>query len=230
MTDRLTELRDTIDRLDSEILDLIRQRMKLSASIIAAKNGSTPYRPGREAAVVQRLVDRAPDLAAPAVQNIWRQIMTASTSQQDSGLTIAVHRDAQAAASWHFGGLVQIVICDDLDAMRGALDGKATLAVVPETMSDGLATWMLEDTSAHIMSRTPLFGSEIPPAYIIGGVPADSAPHEMTVIARLQRQGAAKARLEIHPGRIENLADIDADTDANASRIAGIIATDGKTD
>ena len=42
MTDRLTELRDTIDRLDDEILALIQRRMKLSADIIAAKTAQLP--------------------------------------------------------------------------------------------------------------------------------------------------------------------------------------------
>lgn len=223
MTDRLTELRDTIDRLDDEILALIRRRMKLSADIIAAKNGSVPYRPGREAMVVQRLADQAPDMAPAVVQNIWRQIMTASTAQQDAALTIAVHVEAQAAASWHFGGLVRILICEDMVAMRDALAGPATLAVVPVSRENDLASWMLTDESAHIMSRTPLSGEGIPVAFFVGQVPADPAPHEVTVVAR--KDGDA-ATLEFRSGRVDTLPDADTGT----CRIAGIIATGGDTD
>ena len=223
MTDRLTELRDTIDRLDDEILALIRRRMKLSADIIAAKNGAVAYRPGREAKVVQRLVDQTPEMSPLVIQNIWRQIMTASTAQQDSSLTIAVLKNAEAVASWHFGGLVRLLVCDDMVAMRAALDGKATLAFVPVSQADKLASWMLADSGAHIMSRTPLFGEGVPAAFIIGKVPADPAAHEVTILAR--KDGDA-AKLEIRPGRLEVLPDEDDGT----CRIAGVIATGGDTD
>ena len=223
MTDRLTELRDTIDRLDDEILALIRRRMKLSADIIAAKNGTVAYRPGREAMVVQRLVDQTPDMSAAVIQNIWRQIMTASTAQQDSSLTIAILKDSAAAASWHFGGLVRLLVCDDMGSLRAALEGVATLAVVPVSQADNLASWMLTDNGAHVMSRTPLSGEGIPAAFIIGRVPADPAPHEATIVARKNGDAAV---LETRPGRLETLPDEEVET----CRIAGVIATGGDTD
>ena len=55
MSDKLHELRDAIDRIDAEILQLIRHRMILSDEIIEAKNGEAAFRPGREAALVRRL-------------------------------------------------------------------------------------------------------------------------------------------------------------------------------
>ena len=47
MTDKLSELRQTINQLDDEILALVRRRMLLAADVIAAKNGGAAYRPGR---------------------------------------------------------------------------------------------------------------------------------------------------------------------------------------
>ena len=40
MTDKLTDLRRTINQLDDQILDLISRRMTLASDIIAAKQGA----------------------------------------------------------------------------------------------------------------------------------------------------------------------------------------------
>ncbi len=128
MTDKLSELRQTINQLDDEILALVRRRMVLAADVIAAKNGGAAYRPGREAEVMARLVASAPDLPAGLVVNLWRQLMTASTALQSDSMTIAVHRDAMAVAGWHFGGFFTTIGCDDLASVRQAMaDGADTL-------------------------------------------------------------------------------------------------------
>ena len=56
MIEDLSQLRESIDVLDSEILHALAQRMKLSDRVIAAKNGVAAFRPGREAALVRQLV------------------------------------------------------------------------------------------------------------------------------------------------------------------------------
>ena len=42
MTDKLTDLRRTINQLDDQILDLINRRMTLAGDIIAVKQGAAP--------------------------------------------------------------------------------------------------------------------------------------------------------------------------------------------
>ena len=41
MTDKLSELRQTINQLDDEILALVQRRMILAGDVIAAKNGGS---------------------------------------------------------------------------------------------------------------------------------------------------------------------------------------------
>ena len=84
MTDKLTDLRRTINQLDDQILDLIDRRMTLAGDIIAAKQGRAAFRPGREAQVIERLAAAAPNLPRQLVTNVWRQLMTASTVLQDA--------------------------------------------------------------------------------------------------------------------------------------------------
>ena len=218
MTDHLTELRRTINQLDNEILALVRRRMTLAADIIAAKQGNGAYRPGREAAVIERLAAAAPDLPRQLVANVWRQLMTASTALQDASLEVAVHHRAMAVAGWHFGGLVTIRECADLDAVRSRLDAGVGLALVPETCEEDLADWLLVDNRHHVIASTPPYrSSALPPTWMIGRHPADPVDRELTLIAR---RAADRVVIDRKTGRLEApIAGISAD-----HRIIGVIA------
>lgn len=218
MTDHLNDLRATINRLDDEILALVRRRMTLASDIIAAKQGHAAYRPGREAAVIERLAAAAPDLPRQLVANVWRQLMTASTALQDNSLEVAVHHQAMAVAGWHFGGLVTIRECADLDAVRLRLDAGVGLALVPESCEAEVAGWLLTDTEFHLIASTPPFRSDaLPPTWMIGRQPADAVEREMTLIARRGDDGMVIDRMA---GRL----DAPADSIAGEHRVVGVIA------
>ena len=218
MTDHLNDLRATINRLDDEILALVRRRMTLAGDIIAAKQGHAAYRPGREAAVIERLAAAAPDLPRQLVANVWRQLMTASTTLQDNSLEVAVHHQAMAVAGWHFGGLVTIRECADLDAVRSRLDAGVGLALVPESCEAEVAGWLLTDTEFHLIASTPPFRSDaLPPTWMIGRQPADAVEREMTLIARRGDDGMAIDRMT---GRL----DAPVDSIAGEHRVVGVIA------
>ena len=218
MTDHLNDLRATINRLDDEILALVRRRMTLAGDIIAAKQGHAAYRPGREAAVIERLAAAAPDLPRQLVANVWRQLMTASTALQDNSLEVAVHHQAMAVAGWHFGGLVTIRECADLDAVRSRLDAGVGLALVPESCEAEVAGWLLTDTEFHLIASTPPFRSDtLPPTWMIGRQPADAVEREMTLIARRGDDGMVIDRMA---GRL----DAPAASIAGEHRVVGVIA------
>jgi chorismate mutase len=218
MTDHLNDLRATINRLDDEILALVRRRMTLAGDIIAAKQGHAAYRPGREAAVIERLAAAAPDLPRQLVANVWRQLMTASTALQDNSLEVAVHHQAMAVAGWHFGGLVTIRECADLDTVRSRLDAGVGLALVPESCEAEVAGWLLTDTEFHLIASTPPFRSDaLPPTWMIGRQPADAVEREMTLIARRGDDGMAIDRMT---GRL----DAPVDSIAGEHRVVGVIA------
>ena len=218
MTDHLNDLRATINRLDDEILALVQRRMTLAGDIIAAKQGRAAYRPGREAAVIERLAAAAPDLPRQLVANVWRQLMTASTALQDGSLEVAVHHQAMAVAGWHFGGLVTIRDCADLDAVRSRLDAGVGLALVPESCEAEVAAWLLADKELHLIASTPPFRSDaFPPTWMIGRQPADAVEREMTLVARHSDDGMVIDRLE---GRLE----APVDNVAGEHRVVGVIA------
>ena len=220
MTDKLSELRQTINQLDDEILALVRRRMVLAADVIAAKNGGAAYRPGREAEVMARLVASAPDLPAGLVVNLWRQLMTASTALQSDSMTIAVHRDAMAVAGWHFGGFFTTIGCDDLSSVRQAMADGADIALLPAGWEAEMAGWLLDEEGLHVIARTPPVGSStLVPVWMIGRQPADPVAEECTLVAR---QGMDGPELEVVSGRRDGAA-------GGGARVIGVIASNGKT-
>ena len=221
MTDKLSELRQTINQLDDEILALVRRRMVLAADVIAAKNGGAAYRPGREAEVMDRLVAAAPDLPARLVVNLWRQLMTASTALQNDSMTIAVHRDAMAVAGWHFGGFFTTVGCDDLALVRQAMEKGADIALVPAGYESEMAGWLLDEPGLHVIARTPpVASSTLVPVWMIGRQPADPVAEECTLVAR---HGTGGPELELVVGRYDSAAE-------DGARVIGVIASNSKTD
>jgi len=152
------------------------------------------------------------------VANIWRQLMTASTALQDSALEVAVHDQAMAVAGWHFGGLVTIRECADLDAVRSRLDAGVGLALVPESCESELAAWLLADSNYHLIASTPPYSSNaLPPTWLIGRQPADPVDSEVTLVARQGKNGMAIDRM---PGRYE----MPVDGVAGEHRVVGVIA------
>jgi len=218
MTDELTDLRRTINQLDDQILDLINRRMTLAGDIIAAKQGRAAFRPGREAQVIERLAAAAPNLPRQLVANVWRQLMTASTMLQDDRIQIAVHQDAMAVAGWHFGGLANTRHCADLGEVEAVLGAGATLALVPESLGQELAAWLLHDKAYYIVARTPYHPSaDLPPVLMIGREPADEVADEVSLVARQTEDGV---RLDRLPGRVAEPVTGLADN----HRVIGVIA------
>ena len=226
MTDKLSDLRQTINQLDDDILALVRRRMELAADIIAAKSDAVAYRPGREAEVVKRLIEAAPELPAQLIANIWRQLMTASTSLQNGATRIAVHQDAMAVAGWHFGAMFPIVACDDLATVQKlmAVDGGADFALVPTSCAADLAAWLLDDATVHVIAQTPLKGSDtMPPVWMLGRQPADQVAEETSLIAHDSGTGP---RIITREGRVgEPLAEL-----SGRQRVIGVIASAAPND
>ena len=174
MSEDLGKLRDAIDQIDREVVVALARRMQLSDKVIAAKDGVAAFRPGREAQLVRQLVatcrDLDLDLAPTVVLGVWRQIMAASLSRQNDGLTCMVHPDALAAAVWHMGGMVEVEHTADLTTLLGRLaDGSCRYALVPVTIDLAvLAAVLAAHDGLYIMARTPLFDMPaIPPAFIV---------------------------------------------------------------
>ena len=84
----LAQVRQKIDSVDDDILNLVKQRFEIVAQVAAAKlqqgNGDiSPLRPSREAQILRRLLDdNDQEIPDQVILRLWRTIISASTLAQ----------------------------------------------------------------------------------------------------------------------------------------------------
>ena len=186
MSEKLQKLRDAIDQIDAEILQLIAYRMTVSDDVIVAKNGEAAFRPGREAALVRRLAAMDSDMAPALLLGIWRQIMAASLTRQNKDLTFAVHQAALPAAIWHMGSALTARQCNDVQTVLTLLDSASCrYGLVPATKDDTALAWAICATpKIYIIARTPLFPiPTVSPAYILADYLPDESGDDISLFA-----------------------------------------------
>ncbi|NNG05978.1 MAG: chorismate mutase, partial [Inquilinus sp.] len=134
----LEELRRQIDAIDDRVHDLLIERSGMIEQIVAAKgDGRAKLRPGREALIARRLIDRHRGQFPPAsLIRIWREIINAFTCMQGP-FEIAVPKPAVDTLVWeatrdYFGGTpARRAMESTTTALRAVADGEATLAMLP---------------------------------------------------------------------------------------------------
>lgn len=201
----LPSLREELDRLDDRILDLLAERARIVERVAAAKRGAGPLRPGREAAILRRLLGQAhAPLPSSAIVRIWREIFAASVAQQQT-LQVAVCDPAmdgrfQAAAREHLGGLTPMrVFRSPAQAIGEVLEGRASAAVLPlpgEGAGDGSTGpgwWpglLQQNTKGriHVVARLPFWslrpeGASSVQALVVAHTPADPSGHDVSLLA-----------------------------------------------
>ena len=84
----LSGIRQEIDSIDEQIVELLGARFAASEKVRLAKTssllaGGMPYRPGREAVILRRLVEIADGRVPVAViERVWRTVISASILAQ----------------------------------------------------------------------------------------------------------------------------------------------------
>jgi chorismate mutase len=189
----LADLRDEIDRIDACLHDMLMQRGEIIDRLIAVKaraGGGSAFRPGREADMMRRLVERHKGiLPLDTVESIWRIIISTFTFVQAH---YSVHADVSRGDAqmrdccrFHFGFTVPYVTHDGaagvIDAVAAA-SGDLGLVCV-ETDAKAGAWWqrLVPPTAPKIIARLPFVERRDHPA----GLP-------LFVIAKPVEDGAAR--------------------------------------
>lgn len=164
MSDELKQLRDQIDALDSQVLELINQRARLAQAIGHLKNGIV-YRPEREAQVIRRLQTENPGpLPAESVAVVIKEIMSACRALEQP-LTVAYLGPegtfSEAAVVKHFGHAVRGMPMASIDEVFQAVErGEAHYGVTPvENSTEGAVSRTLDKlllSSLKICGEVPL--------------------------------------------------------------------------
>jgi chorismate mutase/prephenate dehydratase len=134
----LDELRGEIDRIDNALLALMERRLATAHAVAALKRDHASewlnLRPNREAAVLDRLTDRAEAMPVETVRAIWRELI-ALNLQAQRRMEVVVHAGSRptlvvSAARERFGGAAPIVVADTPEeALERALTHEAVAVI-----------------------------------------------------------------------------------------------------
>jgi len=213
-TPDLGSLRAELDRLDDALHDTLMRRAEVVAQVAALRvKGPVPLRPGREAAIIRRLLARhGGALPVSGVVRIWRELLAATTAQQRP-LLVAIGQAGNptylALAREHFGALTPLrayqALAQATDAVRA---GVATVAVLPMPMpgeATSAAWWpaMLHQGGPciHVVARLPFWmprpeGSPDVQALVVSAAAPDPSGWDRSLLGLELTLETSAARLD----------------------------------
>lgn len=152
MTDKLKLLRDEIDLLDAQMLELLNRRASLAQAVghVKQETQAPILRPEREAQIIQRLQSmNAGPLPQPMIESIFREIIS-SCRALERRLQVAflgpTGTYTEQAVYAHLGRQVDVQPHPTiLEVFRAVEAGQAELGVVPvENSSEGMVSQTLD--------------------------------------------------------------------------------------
>jgi chorismate mutase / prephenate dehydratase len=163
----LLALRDQIDGLDKQLLELLNQRARVAEQVgeIKRAEGTPFFRPDRVAQVIEKIRAANPGpLKAEHVSAIWREIMSACLaleSPQRVAVLGPVGTFCEQAAIEYFGGAADMIYCASFDEVfHATASGSAQFGVVGvENMTEGVVTRSLDlflHTPCHVVGEVSL--------------------------------------------------------------------------
>ena len=205
----LPALRAELDRIDAELHDLLMQRAKV-VEAVAQSGKRAAWRPGREAAIVRRLLARHTGHLPPqSIFRLWRELLAGTTAMQ-GGFQIAVcERDSAAGftqlAREHFGALTPLHAHGGPAQAIGEVGaGIAAVAVLP--MPSETETWWSsllhrEEPRIHIAARLPFWAAPRPEgapavqALVVSPHAPDPSGQDRTLLGLELEQDISRDRL-----------------------------------
>ncbi len=210
----IAALRAEIDTLDDAMHDLLMRRSAVVGRLAGsrAKGSGSPLRPGREAAVLRRLLARhGGPLARERIVRIWREIFMASSAIQGS-FSVAVfappgQSEEVGLAREHFGPITPMRVHPTAArALAAVSDGDASVAVLPvpaEGEAAERAWWAWLDTPRlQVVARLPFLSvTDGAAALVVAPVPPDASGDDRTLVlfeaeTRASRSGVLQALAE----------------------------------
>ncbi|MDC8786945.1 prephenate dehydratase [Roseateles koreensis] len=163
----LLALRDQIDALDQQLLDVLNRRAKVAELVgeVKRREGTPFFRPDRVAQVIEKIKTANPGpLKGEHVAAIWREIMSACLaleSPQRVAVLGPVGTFCEQAAIEYFGGAADLIYCNSFDEVfHATASGSAQYGVVGvENMTEGVVTRSLDlflHTPTHVVGEVSL--------------------------------------------------------------------------
>jgi chorismate mutase-like protein len=252
----LASLRRQIDEIDDRLHDLLMARAEVVDAIAGLKQQQdiAPFRPGREAQILRRLVARHRGrFPRPVLVRLWREMLGGTTAMQGE-LTVAVLDGAWDLARDHFGSYVPLLGTSSAkEAMLALGEGRASVAVLPLPEDDDPEPWWMTlagagESALRVILRLPFgaLGNADPTcadAFVVAPFAPEPSGEDCTLVAILTseppRQAALTdaflgAELRSNPvaaltraGGAASLVELDGDISPNDRRLAAALETVG---
>ncbi|MFZ7335768.1 prephenate dehydratase [Comamonas jiangduensis] len=166
-TPELLQLRNQIDSLDKQLLELVNQRALVAEQVgeLKKKEGSTFFRPDRVAQVIEKIKTYNPGpLKGAHVAAIWREIMSACLALESPQRVAVLGPEGtftEEAAVQYFGGAADFLYCNTFEEVfHATAAGSAQYGVVGvENSTEGVVNRTLDmfrNTPCHIVGEVSL--------------------------------------------------------------------------
>jgi chorismate mutase / prephenate dehydratase len=167
----LDDLRRRIDEIDDQLHDLVMERATIVEAVAASKKETrTPaVRPGREAQILRRLVQRHQGrFPRPVLVRLWREIFSGAVMMQGE-FAVAVSALEEMPDYWdiardYFGSHTPMIAFHSLgEVLRSLAEGRVAAAVLPLPAEGEREPWwpLLANSGAaapRIFARLPFGG------------------------------------------------------------------------
>lgn len=197
--DALAALRAEIDGLDRQLLELIAQRLRTADRLVALKAdaGGLPMRPGREVAMLRKLVEAAPQPMEPELTvEIWRSLIAANLRRQRKiDVVVGGGRGDPTrlfdVARRHFGARTRITNLGEPQAalLKAAEQPDTYVAVTTWPAAPSVGSWWPALTeqrfrNLHLIAALPVRGAigEEPEAAVFAAAPPEAAGDDITIL------------------------------------------------
>jgi len=230
MNDKLKPLREQIDAIDAQILDLLSRRGRLAQEVghVKAETDAPVFRPEREAQVLRGVADRnSGPLKDHDLQTIFREVMSACRALEKR-VTVAYLGPAgtfsEQAVYQQFGSAVEGLPCASIDEVFRATEaGTADFGVVPvENSSEGAVNRTLD----LMLATTTIISGEVSiPVHHSLMSKSGSMDGITTICAHSQALAQCQVWLNLHhPGIERRAVASNAEAAVMASRDASVAA------
>jgi len=216
----LTALRAELDSIDDTLHDTLIRRAAV-VERVARSGKASAYRPGREAAIIRRLLARHSGKLPPhTIVRIWRELLAGTTSMQGNFNIAVCQADAAAgfiqAAREHFGALTPVrVHRSPAQAIAEVSAGTAAVAVLPmpsETEPPRAAWWTAllhrDSPRIHVVGRLPFWANR-----------PEGAPSVQALVIAAAAPDAS--------GRDNSLLGLELDLDVSRARLTAAVTASG---
>lgn len=173
MSDKLSQLRNIIDQIDNNIVDLLNQRIQVIREVGEYKksiNENFFIKSAREADMIKKLLTKTdPAFPKSTIVNIWRKIIT-TANVLEQNLHIAIHNpdkipDYQYLIKEYYGDFMPLSFFDSTSYIIADIEkGKSQIGVfaMPQENQNKTENWWINlannKSSIKVFAKIPFVG------------------------------------------------------------------------